>query len=164
MLRFRSLTAKFIALVLASALNVLPAQADDSISSASRVIDGDTLELDGARVRLHGIDAPEARQTCTRDGVEWLCGQEASKALREYLREEPVLTCERVDTDRYGRIVAKCFTNDGIDIGKWMVSNGWALAYRRYSTQYVSAETEAKGKGYGLWSGTFIQPWEWRRN
>jgi len=133
------------------------------LSGVPRVIDGDTLEIQDQRVRLHGIDTPEARQTCTRDGVEWLCGQEASKALREYLQDKPPIYCEQIDTDRYRRIVAKCFTQSGEDIGEWMVRNGWALAYRRYSTDYIEAETNAKNAGRGIWAGEFAEPWNWRR-
>jgi endonuclease YncB( thermonuclease family) len=121
----------FVALLLIT-LPAVSASEAESISGTPRIVDGDTLVIDGTRIRLHGIDAPEARQTCQRDGIDWLCGQEASKALREYVGEAD-LRCERLDTDRYGRMVAKCFMPDGTDLGEWMVSSGWALAYRRYS-------------------------------
>lgn len=133
-----------------------------SISGTPRIVDGDTLVIDGTRIRLYGIDAPETKQTCQRDGLDWLCGQEASKALRDYVGGAG-LSCERLDTDRYGRMVAKCFMPDGTNIGEWMVSNGWALAYRIYSKDYVDEEAVAKTGGRGLWNGTFITPWKWRR-
>jgi endonuclease YncB( thermonuclease family) len=123
---------KFLAALLLLTSPVFAASDVESISGTPRIVDGDTLVIDGTRIRLHGIDAPEARQTCQRDGLDWLCGQEASKALREYVGEAD-LRCERLDTDRYGRMVAKCFMPDGTDLGEWMVSSGWALAYRRYS-------------------------------
>ena len=133
-----------------------------SISGTPRIVDGDTLVIDGTRIRLYGIDAPETKQTCQRDGLDWLCGQEASKAFRDYVGGAG-LSCERLDTDRYGRMVAKCFMPDGTNIGEWMVSNGWALAYRIYSKDYVDEEAVAKTGGRGLWNGTFITPWKWRR-
>jgi endonuclease YncB( thermonuclease family) len=154
---------KFLmALLLLTSPTTLAASDAEGISGTPRIVDGDTLVIDGTRIRLHGIDAPEAKQTCQRDGVGWLCGQEASKALRGYVGDTD-LRCERLDTDRYGRMVAKCFMPDGTDIGEWMVSNGWALAYRRYSKDYVDEEAEAEAAERGLWAGEFIEPWEWRR-
>jgi len=153
----------FFSLSLVSVFLIHTAAVGGSIEGMPTVIDGDTLNINGERIRLHGIDAPEARQACTRDDVEWLCGQEASKALRDYLRDQPPLECKQVDTDRYGRIVAKCYTSNDVDIGEWMVRNGWALAYRRYSEDYVSAEENARIAKHGLWSGKFVEPWLWRR-
>ncbi len=116
---------KFLAVLLFITLPALAASEVESITGSPRVIDGDTLEIDGTRIRLHGIDTPETKQTCQRDEIDWLCGQEASKALRDYVGGAD-LRCERLDTDRYGRMVAKCFQPSGTDIGEWMVSNGWA--------------------------------------
>ena len=153
---------KLLAALLLITLPALAATDVERISGSPRIVDGDTLVIDGTRIRLHGIDTPEAKQTCQRDGIDWLCGQEASKALRDYVGGAE-LRCERIDTDRYGRMVAKCFMPDGTDIGEWMISNGWALAYRRYSKDYVDEETVAKAGRRGLWAGEFIEPWEWRR-
>ena len=152
---------KFLAALLLLTSTAVYASDVESISGAPRIIDGDTLVIDGTRIRLHGIDAPEARQTCQRDGIDWLCVQEASKALRDYVGYYE-LRCERLDTDRYGRMVARCFMPDGTDIGKWMVSNGWALAYRRYSSEYEDEESLSKAGTLGLWTGEFLNPWEWR--
>ncbi len=127
------------------------------------VTDGDTLRIVDTRIRLFAIDAPEGKQSCSREGLAWLCGQEASKYLRELVGAE-TLTCEEKDRDRYGRTVAICHLPDGRDIGAEMVAAGMALAYRRYGgSMYDSAETEAKIFTRGLWSGTFQPPWEWRR-
>tara|TARA_B110000438_G_scaffold244129_1_gene244466 strand:- start:205 stop:672 length:468 start_codon:yes stop_codon:yes gene_type:complete len=153
---------KFLAALLLIALPAFAASEVASISGTPRIVDGDSLVIDGTRIRLHGIDTPEVRQTCQRGGVDWLCGQEASKALRDYVGEAD-LRCERLDTDRYGRMVAKCFQPNGTDIGEWMVSNGWALAYQQYSKDYVDEEAVAKTGGRGLWAGEFVAPWEWRR-
>lgn len=137
------------------------AQDIETISGAPRVIDGDTIDVDGQRIRIHGIDAPESAQNCARDGVTWLCGQEAGARLRALVRGAQV-KCEAIDKDRYGRIVGKCFAN-GADVGAEMVSEGLALAYRQYSTDYVQAEASAKAAQRGMWAGEFVEPWNWRR-
>ncbi len=72
------------------------------------------------------------------------------------------MTCEDLGRDRYDRIIAKC-TVAGEDLGEWMVAQGWALAYRRYSLDYVDEETEARAARHGIWAGEFVRPWEWRR-
>ncbi len=92
------------------------------ISGQPRVINGDTLEVAGQRIRLHGIDAPESRQLCRRDGERWRCGRGATSALNAFLGSRPV-SCEELDRDRYRRIVAKCAVGEA-DIGEWMVSQG----------------------------------------
>jgi endonuclease YncB( thermonuclease family) len=153
---------KILAALLLLTSPALAASDVESISGTPRIVDGDTLVIDGTRIRLHGIDAPESKQTCQHDGIDWLCGQEASKALRDYVGGTD-LRCERLDTDRYGRMVAKCFMPDGTDIGEWMVSNGWALAYRRYSKEYVDEDASAQDAKRGLWAGEFMDPWKWRR-
>ena len=130
-------------------------------SGIARVIDADTIEVSDQRIRLHGIDAPEARQTCRRDGVEWRCGHKATLALHEKIGKKPV-KCEGQDKDRYGRIIGKCFFA-GEDINEWLVLQGWAVAYVRYSREYVSAEATAKSERRGVWAGEFVMPWEWRR-
>ncbi|MBB3712136.1 endonuclease YncB(thermonuclease family) [Limimaricola variabilis] len=126
------------------------------------VIDGDTLDVGGARVRLHGVDAPENAQRCdTGSGAQWACGdwvtQEAS--LRFAGREA---RCETVDIDRYERIVARCAV-DGADIGETLVSEGLALAYVEYSRAYEAQEAEARAARRGIWRGEVQAPWDWRR-
>jgi endonuclease YncB( thermonuclease family) len=137
------------------------AQDGIATSGTAHVIDGDTIDIGDRRIRIHGIDAPEVRQTCVRDEVTWLCGQEAGQRLRTLVRGSKV-TCEGIDQDRYGRIVAKCFAG-GRDVGEVMVSEGLALAYRQYSIDYVEAEAAAKATRRGIWSGQFVEPWDWRR-
>ncbi len=131
------------------------------LSGSARVIDGDTLDLAGVRVRLSGIDAPEKAQTCQRaDGRAWACGSEATAALRQ-LAEGAPMTCEVEDRDRYGRAVSRCQVG-GADVGKAMVRSGLALAYRRYSTRYVGDEADARRREAGMWAGAFEEPWDWR--
>lgn len=131
------------------------------IAGRASVIDGDTIDIHGERIRLHGIDAPEGAQRCYRDGELWPCGRRAAFALADHIGARTV-RCEPRDRDRYGRIVAVCFAG-GADIGAWMVRQGWALAYRRYSTAYVDEEDTARAARAGLWEGTFTAPWDWRR-
>ena len=125
------------------------------------VLDGDTLEVAGERIRLHGIDAPERRQRCVVDGEAWPCGTEASLALAARIADHRV-ECEETDKDRYGRIVAVCRIGES-DLNAWMVAEGWALAYRRYAMDYTGQEAAAEAARRGIWRGKFVEPWEWRR-
>ena len=150
----------FAAVALTAVSAGAPALAAD-ISGRASVIDGDTLDIHGTRIRLHGIDAPESGQTCHDGGVDWRCGQQAALALDDMISGRPV-ACAKHDVDRYGRIVAVCRVG-GRDANAWMVRLGWALAYRKYSRDYVGEEAEAQAAGRGVWRGAFVAPWEWRR-
>jgi endonuclease YncB( thermonuclease family) len=129
-------------------------------SGTASVIDGDTIEIHGKRIRLFGIDAPESDQTCTKDNRPYRCGQHAALALADKIDRRPVY-CEQRDTDRHGRAVATC-RQAGIDLGQWLVKQGHAIAYRKYSVAYVSDEDAAKASGMGIWSGEFVSPEEFR--
>jgi Staphylococcal nuclease homologue len=113
------------------------------LTGPASVIDGDTIVVAGEFVRLHGIDAPELDQTFWWRGRHIFCGTMALAAL-EALTAGTKVRCEAIERDRHGRLVAKCFSPDGVDIGRRLVSAGWALAYRRYSTDYLDAEEEAR--------------------
>ncbi|MCG3776555.1 MAG: Thermonuclease [Nitrospira sp.] len=142
------------------ALGATGALAQGIVGVAS-VIDGDTIELHGTRIRLAGIDAPESRQECQRpDGTVWRCGQKAALALSDHLGGS-VLKCVPSTKDRYGRTVATCFLGSE-DINRWMVMQGWAVAYRQYSRAYVQDEDHAHAAQAGIWSGRFTMPSEWR--
>jgi len=136
------------------------ANAQDLVGRAS-VIDGDTIEIHGQRIRLYGIDAPESRQLCEKDRQKYRCGQQASLALADKIGTRPV-TCEQRDIDRYKRIVAVCRDGEE-DLNAWMVMQGHAVAYRRYSKDYIAAEEYAQAEKRGIWSGEFTMPWRWRR-
>ncbi len=154
---------RIAAFVLSVALTSAPVAREPAVPIIGRasVIDGDTIEIRGQRIRLFGIDAPESRQTCTdQAGAAYRCGQNAAQAL-DYRISDAVVTCEPKDRDRYGRIVAVCRA-DSEDLSSWMTGLGWALAFRRYSEQYVPAEERAQRRRAGMWSGQFVPPWEWR--
>ena len=149
-----------LALVSFFILSISVAVAD--VTGKPRVIDGDTIEIAGERIRLHGIDAPESKQTCAdKAGREWRCGQDATFALAEMIGNHWI-TCKGDTRDRYRRLIAVCYAGP-YDLNAKMVRQGWALAYRRYSIEYVDEEADAKVHKEGLWRGQFVTPWDWRR-
>ncbi len=131
------------------------------LAGQASVIDGDTLEIHGQRIRLFGIDAVESGQRCMRGGQKWNCGKDSAFALADRI-DHSTIVCKGREHDRYGRLVAVCFKG-GEDLNSWMVEQGWAVAYRRYSVDYVAAEDAARAARRGLWSSTFDMPWEWRK-
>ena len=134
-----------------------------TVRGHAQVIDGDSLRVNGVEIRLHGIDAPEFRQTCFDGaGRRYACGRRATEHMRRLVAGR-VITCRKVTTDRYGRMVAVCRRDDGRDIGRRMVRDGWAVAFVRYSRRYVSDERTARNARRGLWRGRFIMPALWRR-
>jgi endonuclease YncB( thermonuclease family) len=134
-------------------------------SSAASIIDGDTIERQGRRIRFSGIDAPETWQTCfDRSGAEYPCGQAAAEALSGFLAESQPTRCRQVDVDHTGLIVADCFRADRRSVSAWMVHQGQALDWPQYSHyRYAGDEAMARIAGRGLWQGAFLEPWEARR-
>jgi endonuclease YncB( thermonuclease family) len=134
-----------------------------SISGELRVFDGDTLEVGPLVIRLHGIDAPELAQTCARaDGSTWPCGREVSDRLATLLAAGD-LSCEALDRDRYGRVIARC-TAGGHDVGARLVNEGLAWAFAEYSGDYIEAEAEAKQAERGIWQAPTQTPWGYRED
>jgi endonuclease YncB( thermonuclease family) len=126
------------------------------------IVDGDSIRIGGVSIRLEGIDAPEWDQTCTdANGKAWLCGQVATRRLRERTYGQSVACVPRA-RDRYGRVVATCTLPDGADLDAWLVREGLAIA-SGYSALYRDEEAEAKAAKRGIWAGTFMPPSQWRR-
>jgi endonuclease YncB( thermonuclease family) len=145
----------------AGALLALLAQAGEvELGGRASVIDGDTLEIRGRRVRLRGIDAPETSQTCDDRGKPWRCGQQAALALDAKIAGRSV-ACTDEGSDRYGRLLGTCSVG-GENLNRWLVAQGWALAYRRYTEAYVAEEEAAKTAHLGVWRGSFTAPWDYR--
>ena len=129
----------------------------------TKVTDADSLRSDEIRIRLHGIDAPEMKQLCQdKEGQSYRCGLQARTDLVTLIGKGAELACDHLDTDRYGRLVMRCY-HQGLDISAALVRSGWALAYRRYAKDYIADEREAKARKAGMHQGRFDAPWDWRR-
>lgn len=150
-----SLIVPFVILLASAAV------ADPIIGQAS-VIDGDTLEIHGQRIRLSGIDAPESDQLCRGDdSLQYRCGAKSANALDDHIAGRPV-SCEGAGNDQYGRVVAVC-SIEGEDVALWLVRNGFAFDWPRYSKgRYTAAQKEAERAGRGVWAGSFVVPWAYR--
>ena len=139
--------------------------AAETLVGNPEILDGDTVHFVRLRerVRLEGVDTPESRQQCLdAGGKRYSCGQSATDALKGFIGSRS-LRCEGSKRGRYGRLIAVCFDADGTDVNGWLVSQGWALAYRRYSKRYIPQEEMARKGRRGIWAGRFTKPWQWRR-
>ena len=136
-------------------------QSQKLIKGKAKVIDGDTIHIGNNKIRLHGIDAPEQKQTCTIEGNEWNCGLDATIFLSNLINRKSV-NCRVNDIDQYKRLVAVCFI-DNININQIMIISGWAIAYRYYSKDFIKEEEIAKKNKIGIWRGTFEEPYIYRK-
>ena len=152
-------------LPLAALLLLLTASAAhaETIAGRASVVDGDTIEIHGERIRILDIDAPESRQTCQdQDGKDWRCGQKAALALSDWIGARPV-SCDTTKLDKYKRHLARC-TVGGADLAEWLAGQGWAVPYRDCHCEVVRAAAHyAQSHRAGMWSGTFVMPWDWRK-
>ena len=145
----------------------------DEISGVPKVVDGDTVHINDNKFRLEGIDAPEMRQQCQKVFLEisaivgfnlkkdYLCGVISKEKLIDNINKSQI-KCVSSGRDRYKRYLATCY-KDKINLNKWMVRNGLAVAYKRYSKDYLRDEIYAKQNKLGLWKGSFIRPEKWRK-
>ena len=147
----------------ALSLAIGPAGAD-VIGKRPQVIDGNTLELAGVRLRLYGIDAPETEQTCRAEARTWNCGMEARWATINRIGQNWV-ACRARGRDPGGALAAVCYLGGigGPELNSWLVAQGWALAYRPESQDYIGDEAAARQAGRGIWRGEFVAPWIWRQ-
>ena len=136
-----------------------------------RVIDGDSLEINGNKIRLFGIDAPEKKQICKKPYLiisflnfqrDYRCGLMATNQLKKF-NNNRTIKCISKNKDRYNRYLSTCYLKK-IDINSWLVKNGYAVVYKRYSKKYILEERHAKKNKLGVWQGTFQNPEEWRKN
>ena len=142
----------------------------NKISGFAKVVDGDTIKINSKKIRLYGIDAPEKKQKCKKTYLtisfmsftkEYMCGEVSTEKLIKKINKQK-LKCNILDVDRYKRLIGECFKKN-INLNSWMVSNGYAVAYRKYSKKYVSDEINAKNNKLGIWQGKFEMPWDYRR-
>ena len=126
-----------------------------------KITDGDTIKLNGEKIRFSGIDTPELKQTCIKQGVKKQCGITAKQILIDKIADKNV-TCVNEGKDQYKRTLAECFVNNE-SLSSYLVRSGYAFAYRKYSKKFIKDENYAKKNKLGLWSGTFIHPEKWRK-
>mgnify|MGYP001483633204 CR=1 FL=1 len=145
----------------------------EEVSGIPKVIDGDTIHINNFKFRLEGIDAPEMRQQCKKEFLkissiigfsfykDYTCGKVSRKKLITKINKSEI-KCISTTKDRYKRYIATCFKGK-TNLNQWMVRNGFAIAYRKYSKKYVSDEEFAKENKLGIWQGKFIEPEKWRK-
>ena len=137
-----------------------PGAAQAPVSGIGQAKDGDSLMVGGTEVRLFGIDAPEWDQYCQKNGQDWSCGTAAADKLAELVTGRHVV-CSSVGMDEHKRVLGRCMAG-ATDVNRAMVASGYAVAFRRYSSDYVSAEESAKVNKRGIWAGTFQMPSDFR--
>ena len=128
------------------------------VEGVARLVDGDSFFIGNREVRLKGIDAPEGRQTCQRNGQSWPCGEDARRELARLIGDRTV-ACRSVETDQHGRLLGSC-TAGGTELNREMVRSGYAVAFGSFESE----ERQAKAARQGLWSGEFVRPKDWRRD
>ena len=145
----------------------------EEISGIPKIIDGDTVHINNYKFRLEGIDAPEMKQQCKKESFkisstigfsfykDYSCGKVSKAKLKAKINGSKI-KCISTSKDRYKRYIATCFKGE-INLNQWMVRNGYAIAYRRYSKKYVPDEDFAKENKLGLWQGKFMNPEKWRK-
>ena len=132
-----------------------------SFADSLRVVDGDTIVLNGEKIRFSGIDTPELKQTCLKDDQEVGCGMTAKMLLVKKIGDNTP-ECISEGKDVYKRTLAECFVN-GESLSKFLVRSGYAFAYRKYSTKFIKDEEFAKANKLGMWAMTFQYPWDFRK-
>ena len=141
------------------------------ISGSAVVTDGDTIKINNNKIRLFGIDAPEKKQLCEKIFLtisfisfkkKYPCGEISTEKLKKLINKN-IIKCHVEGKDRYQRKLAICFRKK-LNINSWLVRNGYAVSYQKYSKKYLSEEIEAKNDKKGIWQGKFEMPWDWRKN
>tara|TARA_E500000075_G_C6877227_1_gene262674 strand:+ start:14 stop:493 length:480 start_codon:yes stop_codon:yes gene_type:complete len=156
------LSKKKVILVISVSAIVFFLTYTDVKSQNLKITDGDTIKINGEKIRFSGIDTPELKQTCLKEGVKNFCGKEAKQILIDKIADNKV-TCVREGKDRYKRTLAECFVNDE-SLSSYLVRSGYAFAYRKYSKKFIIDEDYARINKLGMWSMEFEYPWHFRRN
>ena len=148
------------------------AKSENFIIGYAKVSDGDTIKISKYKIRLHGIDAPEMKQICERPYLkigfftmheDYLCGVMAKIKLQEFIEDKSIIECRVNDNkDFFKRYIGVCYKKK-ININQWLVEKGYAVAFVKYSNDYIKYEEIAKENKNGIWSGKFLMPWEWRK-
>ncbi len=142
-----------------------------SVTGYAKVTDGDTIKIDTFKIRLDGIDAPEKKQTCKRPYFtifmftfykDYFCGKKSTEALIKKINNQKI-TCKISDIDYFKRLIGECYKGK-TNLNAWLVSNGHAVAFRKYSKKYVPDEIVAKQEKKGMWQGKFEMPWDYRKS
>jgi endonuclease YncB( thermonuclease family) len=142
----------------------------ETISGKAFVVDGDTIKINSKKIRLFGIDAPEKKQKCKKIFLSisffslnknYNCGILSTEKLKKKIKDN-IITCKIKGKDRYKRIIAECF-KDKTNLNSWLVRNGYAVAYIKYSKKYLAAQNLAEKENRGIWQGIFEMPWDWRK-
>ena len=131
-------------------------------SQTIKIVDGDTIHLNGEKIRFTGIDTPELKQSCLKEGIKDPCGVTAKQILIDKIGNNNI-ECISEGKDRYKRTLAECFVNNE-SLSSYLVRSGYAFAYRRYSKKFVSDENYARINKIGMWSMEFNYPWDFRKN
>ena len=161
---------KKLCLILASIFFIFNASFANQILGSAKVVDGDTIKINGKIIRLFGIDAPEKKQICKKNWLSinfftftknYYCGKVATKKLKKFISNKKA-KCIGSQKDKYNRLIAICYVRNK-DINMWLVRNGLAVSYKKYSSKYLHQEKMAQKEKIGLWQGEFDMPWEWRK-
>ena len=156
------LSKKKVILVISISVLVFLFTYTDIKSQDVKITDGDTIKINGEKIRFSGIDTPELNQTCVKEGVKNSCGLTAKQILIDKIIDNKV-KCIKEGKDRYKRILAECFVNNE-SLSRYLVRSGYAFAYRKYSKKFIIDEDYARANKLGMWSMKFEYPWDFRRN
>ena len=156
------LSKKKIILVISISVLVFLFTYTDIKSQDVKITDGDTIKINGEKIRFSGIDTPELNQTCVKEGVKNSCGLTAKQILIDKIIDNKV-KCIKEGKDRYKRILAECFVNNE-SLSRYLVRSGYAFAYRKYSKKFIIDEDYARSNKLGMWSMEFEYPWDFRRS
>ena len=167
----KKLSLSLFSIILFSSIITSAISFEKIIIGKANVTDGDTIKINDQKIRLFGIDAPETKQFCKEVYLSFLifnfkrdykCGEKSTNALKKKIKDKKIRCLIQDKKDRYRRNIGICYLKKQ-DINSWLVKNGYAIAYRRYSKKYIMDEQFAEDNKLGIWQGTFMEPEKWRR-